>query len=135
MPGGSTSAGSDVDLAGIGSCHVTLPPSKGGYFRLQFHYNDLCLRFQQTRNSFPTILNSNIVYSLKGTSIFCCQYKHHLHKVHYENWSSSVTKEEGKYLNKIPDKYTTCWLGYKKNPHKDRFQMTNHFRKVLISQR
>ena len=53
------------------------------------------------------------------------------------NRSSSNTNEGKhlKYLNKIPDKYITCWLGYNKNPHKDTFQMTNHFGKVLLSQR
>ena len=56
---------------------------------------------------------------------------------------SSDTEEEGKnwklqYKSKknlIPDKYITCWLGYKKNPYKDKFQMTNYFRNVLVSQR
>ena len=42
------------------------------------------------------------------------------------NRSSSDTNE-GKYLNKIPDKYITCCLGYNKNPHKDIFKMANHF--------
>ena len=50
--------------------------------------------------------------------------------------SSSDTKEVSKHKKlryKIPDKYITCWLGCKKNPYKDKFQMTNHFRKVLVS--
>ena len=52
--------------------------------------------------------------------------------------SSSDTKEESKNWKlqyKIPNKYITCWLGYEKNQYKDKFQKTNHFRNVFVSQR
>ena len=38
MPGESSSFGFDVVVIGVGSYHVTLPPSEEGYFRLQLHY-------------------------------------------------------------------------------------------------
>ena len=52
--------------------------------------------------------------------------------------SSSDTKEKSKHWKlqyKMPHKYITRWLKNNKNPYKDNFQMTNHFRNVFVSQR
>ena len=53
---GSTSFGSEVVLTGVGSNHVTLPPSEAEYFRTQLHYINLDFRFHQNDKSYPPIL-------------------------------------------------------------------------------
>ena len=54
------------------------------------------------------------------------------------NRSSFNTQEELVNTENVctkSNKYITCWLGYKENPHKDILHITSHFTSVLVSQR
>ena len=61
---GSTSFGSEVVLTGVGSDHVTLPPSEAEYFRTQLHYIKPCFRFHQYNKRFPSILKLKKNYTI-----------------------------------------------------------------------
>ena len=117
---------------GVGSYHVTLPPSEGEYFRSQLNYNHSCLRFIK-RGTASLCFRIKTPYTvLKAPQSAAVHIK--ITKIEYiVRWIDRGLEQKKKVITennrtKSHIKYITCWLRYKKNPHKGIFQWTNHFK-------